>query len=497
MLNLKSNSILVFVFLIVFAANLNAANCLNKTFSMKLNSNITLNEALNEIADMCDFSIIAKDMAAKNIMDQNITSVNINNLMLNEVFDILIAERNLDYEFSKNILKISALKTKTFKIDYITSAREGTATTKASVDSAPIKIDDDSNKNQSKGLNSDENIITTKEKFDFWDKLNTEIKAVVNNGSEHINAHDPIINQNAGLITITATPSQLARVQKYIDDMQSRLKRQVMIDVSIISVELKNEYKKGIDWSKFELGFNSYLGDRKTPSGITWSNRGNSFSDGFSRTLTIAANLNLSLDGVLNFLETNGHARVISSPKVTTLNNQQALISVGDNINYRVSEENESSGLNTRTTTTYKQYSIFIGILLNLLPEISDDNKIMLRINPTLSNFKYREDDAKTSVVREIAPDTIQKKLSTVVHVNNGDTIILGGLIGQTRGKDNTAVPFLSDIPLIGNAFKSTKDITSTTELIFIITPRILDINSVSPVKKSLKDLGFSGDLYE
>jgi len=129
---------------------------------------------------------------------------------------------------------------------------------------------------------------------------------------------------------------------------------------------------------------------------------------------------------------------------------------------------------------------------------ISDDNKIMLRINPSLSSFKYNEDDTRQSTaIREIAPDTVQKKLSTVVQVNSGDTIVLGGLIAQSKGKDNSKVPFLGDIPVLGNAFKSTKDSLRTTELVFIITPRIVDISNPTPINQSLKDLGFSRSIYE
>jgi len=280
--------------------------------------------------------------------------------------------------------------------------------------------------------------------------------------------------------------------------MQRRLKKQVIIDVSIIAVDLNNEYKQGVDWSKFELGFNSYIGNSGTnaSSSASWTNKGNSLSDGFGRTLNIAANLNFSLDGMINFLETNGKT------KVATLNNQQALISVGDNINYRVMEETDNgsnNNNNNRLTTTYKQYSVFIGILLNLLPEVSDNNKIMLRINPSLSSFKYAEDDIRSqnTAIREIAPDTVQKKLSTVVQVNSGDTIILGGLIGQTKNKQNTAVPLLADIPLIGSVFKSTRDGVKTTELIFVITPRVVDLEDPKPVQQSLKDLGFSKSIYE
>lgn len=352
-------------------------------------------------------------------------------------------------------------------------------------------------------------------------------KAILNNTTESIVAPDPVINANAGLVTVTGTAAQLRRVSEYIKDIQERLKKQVVIDVSIISVELANSYTKGVDWSKFNIGFKTGLYNRTVVTGVTetvgqdaagnptttlsktyglipandlfWSNRGNGLGGGFSQSMNLIAGFNFNLDGVLNFLETNGRTKIVSSPKITTLNNQQALISVGDNVNYRVQEESQNNNsLNGKTTITYKQYSVFIGILLNILPEVSDDNKIMLRINPSLSSFKYTEDDTRQSTaIREIAPDTIQKKLSTVVQVNSGDTIVLGGLIAQSKGKDNTKVPFLGDIPVLGNAFKSTKDSLRTTELVFIITPRIVDISNPTPINQSLKDLGFSRSIYE
>ena len=479
------------------------STCLSKNFSMKITDDISLGDVLNQLSEMCDFSIVAKDAYSKKELDDKVFGVNIRNMSLSEVFDLLLNEKNLSYEFANNVLKISSLQTRIFKIDYITSVREGTAITKASVDASPSEVGSSSSSDSgSSDIKNENNLIRTTERFDFWEKLDAELKAILNNSSEHITAPDPIINQNAGLITVTATPSQLKRVEKYIAEMQRRLKKQVVIDVSIIAVDLNNEYKQGVDWSKFELGFNTYIGNpgSNTGSSAKWINKGNSLSDGFGRTLSIAANLNFSIDGMINFLETNGKAKVVSSPKVTTLNNQQALISVGDNINYRVQEQTDSGNSNSdRLTTTYKQYSVFIGILLNLLPEVSDNNKIMLRINPSLSSFKYAEDDTRgqNTSIREIAPDTVQKKLSTVVQVNSGDTIILGGLIGQTKNKQNTAVPLLADIPLIGNVFKSTRDGIRTTELIFVITPRVVDLEDPKPVKQSLKDLGFSKTIYE
>ena len=296
-----------------------------------------------------------------------------------------------------------------------------------------------------------------------------------------------------------------------------------MLDVHIIEVQLSNSYQTGIDWSKFELGLYGAFGSGPK-DGITEINKNNHFGNNSMSLLPIWSKkqeynngafildtgLRFNIGGMMNFLEEKGKAKVISSPKITTINNQPAMISVGDTINYNLIDEiqqgsNNGNGGVTLPTASYKSYSIFIGILLNILPEISDDNKIILRINPSISNFKYPEDDTryKTTIrdlldpsnasensMRGIAPDTKQKKISTVVTVNDGDTVILGGLISQNKSKDQNGVPLLRDLPLIGGLFESKKDILKTTELVFVVTPHLID--GSSDLTTDLKELGYS-----
>lgn len=498
-----------------------SANCDRKALNIKVNETVTLNEMLTQLSDMCQFSFVAKDSVAAKELNKELQGISIKDLSLREVFDLLVSENNLSYEYKNGTLKISALDTRTFKVDYITSVREGTAITKSSVDAAPVELGSTDEEGKQ------DNMIQTKEKFDFWEKISEEITLVLNNGTEEYVAVAPIINQNAGLVTVTGTKSQLRRVEAYINKIQKRLSKQVLLDVNIVSVELDNDYTSGIDWSRFQLGFSSYIGN---PFGFTKQSNGGLLGDPYTDTRTnttvgaralsagsgwngasngrgtvknngatwiFGAGLNFNIDGMINFLESKGKTKVISSPKVTTMNNQPAIISVGDNINYQVLEETTNNNtIGGDTSRTYTQYSTFVGILLNILPEISDDNRVMLRINPSLSAFKYEEDNVKATEPRSIAPDTQQKKISSVVWVDNGDTVILGGLIGQTKMKDNNSVPVLSSLPLIGGLFKSTHDKLSTTELIFVVTPRIIDSTSV-PLSKSLKELGFSKSIYE
>ncbi len=492
-LNFQLNRLFFIVCLlggIIYNTPLNAKTnrtCDYRTFNIKTNDKVSNIELLTQIADACDFSIIVKDDFADTTLKKNLNSVNIKNLTLDEIFKLLIEDNDLYYSYDKNFLRISSLSTKTFKIDYITSIRTGTAVLNASVDSTPTEEGGKSVDAASKA----QNMITSNDSFDFWSTIASELTSVLNTGADKYKAEAPIINQNAGLITITATKKQLDRVAEYIKVLKERLHKQVLIDVSILSVTLENKSSTGIDWSKFNLSLNNTVSFNANGTGTNPLKKID-----YTNNLTVISDNLFTMSGLIDFLKTNGSTKIVSSPKVLTLNNQQALITVGDNVNYRVPEDTtNNASATTTTTTTYKNYSIFIGVLLNITPEISEDNEIILRINPSVSNFKYSEDDGKQVNPREIAPDTSEKKLSTVVKVKNGSTIILGGLITNSKGKDHSNVPVLSEIPLIGNAFKHTSDSLTSQELIFVITPRIIGAKGVT--KTSLRELGFSKRIYE
>lgn len=478
-------------------------SCEYRTFNIKTNNKATGAELLAELGEVCDFSIVVKDTEAEKALAKNLNGINIKNLSLDEVFQLVIQDNDLFYTYDKNYLKISALSTKSFKVDYISSIREGKAVINASVDATPVESTGSSTKNTTA---QSQNSISSNESFDFWKTISTELTSVLNTGGETYKASAPIINVNAGMITVTATKKQLDRVSDYIDLLKDRLHKQVLIDVSIISVALNSSNKTGVDWSKFSLSINSttmfnnssnslnaYHADPYAEVGANAALTGNS---NLLNNLTVVNDGIFSVAGLIDFLGSSGDTKVVSSPKVLTMNNQQALITIGDNINYRVKEDTTiSTSVTTPTIVTYTNYSIFIGVLLNITPEISEDNEIILRINPSVSDFKYSADDVYSTTIREMAPDTKEKKLSTVVKVKDGSTIILGGLIASKNGKENTSVPLLSSIPIIGEAFKHSADTITTSELVFVITPRI--IGSKGTDKATLKDLGYSQKIYE
>lgn len=468
-----NNLIAIFIF-----ATFSKADCQKRLFDISVLESTSSEEILEQFASMCSFSIVVKDGKAQEKISQIQKNINAKQANLNEIFDLLIKENNLHYDFNGKILRISTLKTQTFKLGYITSVREGQSITKASVDARSRQSD---YKSGDEGAVED-NMIKSSERFDFWQTIEKELLALLNAEAE-LETKAVIINPNAGLITINGTFNQLERAREYIQQLQNRLKKQVAINVSIIAVSLDKSHSSGINWQNFSIDFNSQNAQNSN-SLISFqnTNEGNLF------VKNLGFNVGLNLNSVMNFLSQNGKTKVLSNPKLVALNNQQAIISVGDTINYQVKESSKSTDSGTTVSEIYNNYSIFIGILLNILPEISDDGKIMLRISPSLSNFKYPQDNRRQSEPRVIAPDTIQKKLSTVVQMENNQTLVLGGLISHNESLDESSINFLSKIPLLGSLFKGSSQTQSSTEIVFIITPLIID-NSYTP---TLQDLGFT-----
>lgn len=495
---------------LLLASSLNAADCSKKAFDIKVKEDTSAGEIINQLSNICNFSVVYKDSYAKNILGTRQDGINIKNMHINNIFDLLISEQGLDYDFNNNVLRIQGLLTKTFKLDYITSIRRGSAVTKANVESQTSSDSSSSGSSSSSGNDSD-NMIETKEEFDFWKNIGKEISDIIQGSGQNMPTTQPTINSNAGLITVTSSKDILDKVEAYLNQVQESLKKQVIIDVSIIEVTLNKYNKTGIDWTQFNLGFDTTgLMNVINPSvftlptisfGPTDSIRnhqanhtgyqiGKSHSGRWYGKENVALNMGVNLTGMINFLKESGDVKVVSSPKVATLNNQQALITVGNTYNYKLKGSSTTTDSGS-TGDADEEKSIFVGILLNILPEISDDNKIMLRINPSISEL-YDEKDADIKD-RKVAPDTKQKKLSTVVQVRDGETIVLGGLITDDERFKKNGVPVLQDVPLVGKLFGSKEKSKGKRELVFVITPHIVDFTKDKvELKKSLEDLGYS-----
>lgn len=520
----------------LLSSNVMAGDCSYELFSISSTKNTKIIDFIEQLSDECEFSIVVTDPKAQEFLNNKLNKTNLNNLTIQEVLDIVLRENNLSYKLENNILKISYLETKMFSIDYILSQRKSQSNTNITLSSEGAGKSSTTSTTTT-GNNTNTTIgggsagksgmkIESEDEMAFWHELDLEFQKVINRPEDIYAAEAPIINKNAGIITVTATTKQMDRFEKYLKNLQDKVQLQVLIDVQLLSVTLSDGKTTGIDWNQlynlqnFDLSYNkakrsnvsgsswssAYEGDgvqRLVQTGSTYDTTSGTMMPTFglasiageradvdvtSKLFTVGQEF--SINNIIKFLKTQGDVNSISNPKVLTLNNQAALITAGTEYFYKIiSTQTLASGTSGTQSTSEDLQSVFAGVLLDITPEISDDNMITLKINPSLS-------EAASDIAsipgqdRKMPPDLRRRQLSSVVKVKDGQRIVLGGLINTTNGINVNKVPILGDIPVLNYLFKYENKQKTTQELVMVIQPHII---SKDKKEVSLSELGYQG----
>ena len=501
------NSLIKFIAITLFMSlslPVYANRCDTQLFTATLNSALTIGDVVENLADECSLSLIVKDKEAKKKLADKLYFVKMNNASLTEFLDTVLRENDISYELGDNKLEISYLTTKTFKFHYIAGDRKGTSNAHVTIANSGSAGGGSkgSSSGGSGGNGSKTGVsIESTDDFKFWTKIEKEIKSLINRPEDSYKAPTPIINAEAGMITVTGTAKQLDRVFNYINNLTSQLKKQVLIDVKILSVTFDDSYTTGVDWNQLYSFQNMAIATatqlQNNAGSVSGSLSGGSLSIGdltASETDVpksagaIVTRGSTQINDVVKFLKTQGDVKSISNPKILTLNNQPALISVGNELFYKITStsllQGASGGGSQQTGETID--SVFAGILLDITPEISEDGTITLKINPSISDT-IDTVSTTTTGTRNIPPDLSRKQISSVVTLNDGEHVILGGLISSKTGTQVSKVPLLGDLPLLEYLFKREKRVNKVDELVLIITPHIIKIDS----DLSLEDLGY------
>jgi general secretion pathway protein D len=472
----------------------NAKSCDMRTFNIKVADKVSTSEILNQLSGECGFSVLTKDATAKEKMDEELYGINIKDMTLNEIFDTLVKSKGLSYSYQKKLLNISGIRTKTFKLDYISTNRQGSSSTDISLtgDTGSSTGSEESGSSLSTGAQ-----ITSSDKFSFWDAIEKELSSIINTPADKFKAPAPIINKEAGLVTISGTPSQIERVTAYMNSMMDRLHKQVMIDVKILSVTLNNARKTGVNWGELyklqnvKVGYDSV--NAKDVDTFTDGKIDTAKHNGLWHSNLLRLSGDTSVADIIQFLNTQGNVSSVSNPKVVTLNNQPAVFSSGDQLYYKLSSSSRQSGTGAATEVYSGEIvkSVFAGVLLDITPQVTDDGEIILKINPSISSAKS---DVKSDGVRRLPPDLTKQQISSVVKLHDGEKIVLGGLIKSSKQKGSYKVPILGNIPVLGYAFKQDTTTEVREELVVIITPHIMTPKNKRPNRRlTLRDLGYAG----
>lgn len=305
-----------------------------------------------------------------------------------------------------------------------------------------------------------------------------------------------IPNPEAGIITVRATGKQHEKIQDFISQVMRNARRQVLIEATVAEVRLNSNYQQGINWSALKLGTDGFQLRQAGSAALPSTNTGSMFLMNYANPISKFGNLSASVQ----LLESFGDVKVLSSPKISVMNNQTAMLRVVDNLVYFTIKADTTTN-QTTTTTTYTTTAITVptGFTMSVTPQINDSDTVLLNLRPSISRLLGYVNDpnpalAAAGVVSRI-PQLQTREMESVLKIENNQIAIMGGLMQDEINNLTDSVPLLGDIPVAGNIFKNRNDTKTKTELVIFLRPVVIKDASIdgdySEFRNNLPDANF------
>jgi len=328
---------------------------------------------------------------------------------------------------------------------------------------------------------------------------------------ETLQAASVMVNRETGFLMARATSRQHEKIQEFLDKVITSARRQVLIEATIVEVRLNQNYQQGIDWQYFNQGAaGRSIGQG---SGSTRTFRVNPTTGAFEANTVTTTALPSRFDNFLfNFafrrgdfltalklLETFGTLKVISSPKLSVLNNQTAILKVVDNyIYFQVKQDVSQGQTSTLTGLTTTPQSVAVGLVMSVTPQISENSSVLLNVRPTISRvIGEKQDPHPALTITNLVPEIQTREMESLMSVNDGDIAVLGGLMQDEIKNADDAVPGVSKIPILGNLFTYRNDKNSKTELVIFLRPTVIRDASIQGDYSSFRGNLPRGDFFE
>ena len=299
-----------------------------------------------------------------------------------------------------------------------------------------------------------------------------------------------IINPESGVITVRATARQHEKIQEFIDRVIVSSRRQVLIEATIVEVTLGDGYQQGIEWTKVITGATG-VGLSLTPASIN-SNVGSAltpFTLGYQNKQT-----NFEINSIVNILQAYGTAKVLSSPRLSVMNNQTALLKVVENFVYfNVKADTvTTANVGNNTTVTTTPQSVSVGLVMSVTAQVSDGDAVILNVRPTISSISELKEDPNPSIpagVKNYVPQIRTREIESVMRVNSGEIAVLGGLMEDSVNWKTGRVPLVGQLPLIGELFTTRNNAAAKSELVVFLRPVIIRDPSLNGDFSSLRPM--------
>ena len=415
-------------------------------------------------------------------------SLDLKQVALDDVFDLVAELYGYEIERKQNIYRIypSGVRTETFAINYLLMTRDGSTQTSItsggvsqsagnnnssnnSQNSASGNSGSSGSNNSSSGGNSNGTNINTRTETDFWAELLATLESMIGNEE----GKSVMVTPQAGLVTVRAMPKEIRSIKAFLDVSEEIIQRQVVLEARIIEVALDDGYQQGINWG--QILANSGSTDfqfSNTPSII-----GNSLSAALGNVTSLSF-VNKDFSGVLSLLSTQGNVQVLSSPRVTAINNQKAVIKVG-NDEYFVTDVSSQSTISSSTTSVVPNIELtpfFSGIALDVTPQIAANGMVLLHVHPSVIETQEQEKIVtlnQEQFVLPLAQSNIRES-DTVIRAKSGEIVVIGGLMQSIISESESKTPLLGDIPILGNLFKNKRNSEIKKELVILIRPTVV-----------------------
>lgn len=424
-------------------------------------------------------------------------SLTLRDVTIDEV--MAITQRVYGYEYERTrsgyIVMPARLEARVFHIDYPNLRREGVAQTRISSGDAMREVGNEASHEAGPTPGS---VVNTIGATDFWAEMEGALKSLLGDAE----GRSVVLSPQSNLIVVRGLPSELREVEDYLEQVQGNMIRQVIMEAKVLEVELSEEYQAGINWAALAEPGSDQIVFGQTGGGRLLGESGTSdiagetgdldprnpdpvngtLTSAFGGMFSIAATAG-DFTAFIELLKTQGDVQVLSSPRVSTVNNQKAVIKVG-NEEFFVTDISTTTVTGAGATTSTPDITLtpfFSGIALDVTPQISRKGDVILHIRPAVTEVVDRRKEivvAGTDQSLPLAFSTV-RETDSIVRAKSGQIVVIGGLMQESKRNLVAKTPVLGDIPGLGKLFQHNRQISRKTELVILLRPVVVDRDEV------------------
>lgn len=487
-------------------------------------------------------------------------SLDLKNVTIDEVLRVTRDIYGFEYKQDRGIYTVyaNALRTEVFRINYLDVQRVGVSDTAVLVGRAQsnsqngggsgsgygggsgnggggdtanlLSMLDSAEKNKStangsggagQGITPGSRVQTLNH-TDFWSSLRGTVVSIIGGENE---SRTVTVSPQAGMVVVKALPSELSAVRDFLERSELSVKRQVILEAKILEVRLSEGFEAGVNWNAisgqlayaqniqddFPIntdGSQAKVGERRQ---LTYNYpyydkdgvlQNRAIAGGEMIGGTFASLLRVQdISKVLSLLETQGSVQVLSSPRVSTVNNQKAVIRVGSDEYFvtGISNNTTSNATSVSSTPNIELSPFFSGIALDVTPQIAEDGEVVLHIHPVVSDVKDQQKNFTVGDQDFSLPLALRgiRESDSIVKAQNGQVVVLGGLMQENKNNVDGKRPVLGDIPLVNSLFRTKSKANAKTELVILLRPIVVDKNTwLDQLEQSEKRIQNIGDEF-